>query len=270
LRILLPAFVLRFSSPGMAILTQVVGYTGLLVEVLILIRSIQCRIFAKYPIFYTYLLTVLGVSVFLQMAHAATPSLYALLYWRLQFVTMALGCGVIVEISRHVFARHVSLDRFVRWVAIVTFGSIFLVFAIHVVFLPHWKPAANPAELERNLRIAQAIALMSIVFLTGYYGIEIGRNMKGLILGFGVYVGASIISLTLRLFVGIRFSPIWKPVGPLSYMAALIIWAVALWSYAPAPDLPSEPTEVDYRGLAGRTRQLLGSIQEQLDRTPQR
>src|ERR1700733_4433982 len=174
----------------MAILTQVVGYTGLLVEVLILIRSIQCRIFAKYPIFYTYLLTVLGVSVFLQMAHAATPSLYALLYWRLQFVTMALGCGVIVEISRHVF------------------------------FLPHWKPAANPAELERNLRIAQAIALMSIVFLTGYYGIEIGRNMKGLILGFGVYVGASIISLLLRLFVGIRFSPIWKPVGPLSYMAA--------------------------------------------------
>lgn len=254
----------------MEILAQVVGYTGLSVEVLILFRSIQRKMFAKYSIFYTYLLTVLGVGLFLQIAYTATPSLYVLLYWPLQFVTMALGCGVIVEMSRHVFAQHVSLDRFVRWVAIATFGAIFLVFAIHVVFLPHWKPAANPAELERNLRIGQAIALMTIVFLTGYYGIEIGKNMKGLILGFGVYVGASIISLTLRLFIGIRFSPIWKQVGPFSYMAALLIWAVALWSYAPAPEVPSEPAEEDYRGLAGRTRQVLGTIQEQLNRTPQR
>ncbi len=47
------------------------------------------------------------------------------------------------------------------------------------------SPAANPAELERDLRIAQAIALLSIVFLTGYYGIEIGKNMKGI--DFGIW-----------------------------------------------------------------------------------
>ena len=254
----------------MEILSQVVVYTALLIEVVILVRSIRCKTFAKYSIFYTYLLTVWVTSLYLLIAYTATRSLYALFYWRLQFVTLALGCGVIVEISRHVFARHVSLDRFARWVAIVTFGAIFLVFAIHVAFLPHWKPVANPAELERNLRIAQAIALLTIVFLTGYYRIEIGKNMKGLILGFGVYVGASIISLTLRLFIGIWFSPVWKIIGPFSYTAALLIWMVALWSYEPAPASPPEPMEVDYRRLAGRTRQALGSIQEQLDRTPDR
>jgi hypothetical protein len=255
----------------MEILSQVVAYTGLLIEVIILVRAIQCRTFAKYSIFYAYLLTVLVTSVFLEIAsHSATPPVYALIYWRLQLVTLALGCGVIVEISGHVFARHASLDRFARWVAIITFGALFLVFAIHVTFLPHWKPVANPAELERDLRIAQAIALLSIVFLTGYYGIEIGKNMKGLILGFGVYVGASIITVTLRLFLGIRFNPIWKIIEPSSYLAALLIWTVALWSYEPAPDALPEPTDIDYRGLAGRTRQLLGSIQDQLNRTPDR
>jgi hypothetical protein len=255
----------------MEILSQIVAYFGLLIEVVILGRAIQCKIFAKYSIFYAYLLTVLVTSVFLQIASPilAKPD-YALLYWRLELVTLALGCGVIVEISGRVFARHVSLDRFVRWVAIITFGAIFLVFAIHVAFLPHWKPVANPAELEVDLRIAQAIALLSIVFLTGYYGIEIGRNMKGLILGFGVYVGATIVTLTLRLFIGIKIGPVWKLIGPLSYTAALLIWTAALWSYAPAPALPPGPTDVDYRGLTGRTRQALGSIQEQLDRTPDR
>src|SRR5271156_2600427 len=195
----------------MEILSQIVPYVSLLIEAVILVRAIQCKTFAKYSIFYTYLLAVLVTSVFPQIAsHTLTKPVYALLYWRLDLVTLALGCGVIVEISRHVFARHVSLDLLARWVAIVTFGAIFLAFAIHVVFLPHWKPVANPAELELDLRIAQAIPLLSIVFLTGYYGIEIGKNMKGLILGFGVYAGASIISLTLGLFIGIQFSQVWK------------------------------------------------------------
>jgi hypothetical protein len=255
----------------MEILSQVVAYTGLLIEVVILVRAIQRKTFGKYSIFYTYLLTVLVTSVFLQIAsHVVNPTGYPLLYWRLELVTLALGCGVIVEISGHVFARHASLDRLARWVAIMTFGALFVVFAIHVAFLPHWKPVANAAELERDLRIAQAIALLSIVFLTGYYGIEIGKNMKGLILGFGVYVGASIILLTLRLFIGVWFNPAWIIIEPFSYAAALLIWTVALWSYAPAPASPLEPTDVDYRRLAGRTRQALGAIQKQLDRTPDR
>jgi hypothetical protein len=255
----------------MEILSQIVGYVGLLIEAVILVRAIQCKVFAKYSIFYTYLLTVLVTSVFLQNAsHTVSKRVYGLLYWPVDLVTLALGCGVVVEISRHAFARHVSLDRFARWVAIITFGAIFLAFAIHVAFLPHWKPVANPAELELDLRIAQAIALLSIVFLTGYYGIEIGKNVKGLILGFGVYVGVSIISLTLWTFIGIQSGPAWKIVVPLCYTAALLIWAVALWSYEPAPAAPPEPTDVDYRVLAGRTRQALGSIQEQLDRTPDR
>jgi hypothetical protein len=251
----------------MEMLGKFVGYAGLLLEVVILARSIQTKLYAKYSLFYAYLASVLGASLFLYIAAVTTsPSRYPKVFWDTELITMALGCGVIVEISRHVFADHPSLDRFARWIAIIVFGAIFLVFAIHALFLPHWKPAANPADLERDLRIAQAIALLTIVSLTGYYGIEIGKNMKGMILGFGVYVGASIITLTLRLFIGIRFSPIWRFVGPFSYIAALAIWLAALWSYQPVPAKAQQLTDADYRGLAGRTRRALGVIQEQLDR----
>ncbi len=250
----------------MRIFSQIVWISGLLTEMTILARAIQRRSFGKYSLFYTYIASVLVVDAVFYIA----PSVVPRFYWPAELVTAALGCGVIVEISRHVFVQRVSLDRFARWVSIMAFGAIFLLFAIHAFLLPHWKPAANPADLERDLRIAESAALLTVVFLTGYYGIEIGKNMKGMILGFGVYVGASIITVTLRLFLGIRFNPIWKVIEPSSYLAALLIWTVALWSYEPVPDALPEPTDIDYRGLAGRTRQLLGSIQDQLDRTPDR
>jgi hypothetical protein len=216
----------------MQTLAQIVGYAGLLLELVIVVRSIQCKSFGKYPVFYAYIASVLCADLFLLIAYAiATPS--AWLYWGVEIATVALGCGVIPEISRYVFARQISLDHFVRWTAVVTFGTVFFVFAIHAYFLPDWKPAANPAELERQLRVAQALALMSIVFLTGYYGVEIGKNMKGMILGFGVYVGATLISLALRGLIGIRFSSTWRIMQPSSYIAALLIWTFALWTYEP-------------------------------------
>jgi hypothetical protein len=250
----------------MGIVSQIVWLAGLLLETTILVRSIQCKSFGKYSLFYAYIASVLAgdtVFYFWQWLNVR-------FYWQLEFLTMALGCGVIVEISRHVFVQHTSLDRFARWIAVIAFGTIFLVFSIHAFLLPNWKPATNAADLERDLRIAQAIGLLTIVFLTGYYAIEIGKNMKGLILGFGVYVGASIVALTLQLFIGRSFTPVWVIVQPFSYLAALLIWAVALWSYAPVPARPPTPTDADYQRLVGRTRQALGSIQEHLDRTPQR
>jgi hypothetical protein len=248
----------------MGIFAQFVWLSGIFVLGVILVRSVPGKSLARYPLFYAYVASVLFTSAFFYVK----PSLYVRFYWTMQFVTLSLGCGVIFEISRFVFAEHVSLDRVVRWIMGTTFGMIFFLVAIHAFLLPHWNLSKNTADLERDLRLAQAVALLTIVFLTQYYGIEIGKNMKGMILGFGVYVGASIISLTLQLFVGDRFMPAWIIIQPSSYLAALLIWTVALWSYEPAPARSSEVTDADYQRLAGRTRQVLGSIQKQLDRTP--
>lgn len=254
----------------MGIFSQIVSLSGVFVLGVILVRSVPGKSLVRYPLFYAYIASVLFTSAFFHVASIVKPSLYELFYWKVEFVTLSLGCGVIFDVSKNVFARHVSLDRFVRWIMGIAFGLIFLLVAIHAFVLPHWNPAKNTADLERDLRLAQAVALLAIVFLTQYYDIEIGKNMKGMILGFGVYVGASVISLTLLLFVGDRFNYASAIIQPSSYVAALLIWAVALWSYAPVPAPPLRSADADYKRLAGSTRQVLGSIQEQFDRTPER
>jgi hypothetical protein len=255
----------------MTIFIQFVWLGGLLVEGVILVRSIQGKSFAKYSLFYVYIASVLVKSMFLYVVSIARPSLNVTVYWPAQFITLSLGCGVIFEISRHVFAQHVSLDRFARWTMLTTFGLIFVLVAIHAFLLPRWNLAANTADLERDLRIAQAIVLMTILFLTGYYGIEIGKNIRGMILGFGVYVGASVLSLTIRLLVGPRFSSAWQVIQSSAYFVALSIWAVALWSYEAEPAAgPPSISGGEYQILAGRTQRVLGWINEHLDRTAPR
>jgi hypothetical protein len=254
----------------MRVLTQFVWLSGLLVETTILVRSFLGNSFTKYSIFYLYISSVLATSIALYVVSVGAPQpVYARLYWPALFITLSLGYGAIVEVSRHVFAQHSSLDRLARWVAVTTYGTIFLLVATHAFLLPRWSLAANTADLERYLRMAEAVVLMAIVCLAAYYNIEMGKNLKGMVLGFGVYVGVSVLFLALRLFVGIQFSPTWKIVQSSSYLAALLIWAVALWSYDPAEPPRRLPPDDQggYLILAGRTKEMLDSINEHLDRT---
>jgi len=251
----------------MGIYIQTVWLGGLLIECVILVRSVLGRSLANYPFFYLYVASVFAASMALYVIAIVSPSTHGL-YWPKQYVTLFLGCGVIFEVSRHVFARRVTLDRVARWTMLVTFGAIFLSVAVQAFFLPHWNVTTNTADLERDLRIAQAIGLMTILLLTGYYGIGIGKNIKGMILGFGIYVGASVFSLTLRLFVGPRFNPVFGVIQNTAYLVALSIWMVALWSYEAEPtEKPPSISEGEYQLLAGRTQEILGSINDHLDRT---
>src|ERR1700722_5389976 len=251
----------------MGIYIQTVWLSGLLIEGIILVRSVLGRSLAKYPFFYLYIASVLAASMTLYVMAIVRPAVHGL-YWPKQYVTLFLGCGVIFEVSRHVFAQRVTLDRIARWTMLVTFGAIFLSVAIQAFFLPHWNVTTNTADLERDLRIAQAIGLITILLLSGYYAIAIGKNIKGMILGFGIYVGASVFSLTLRLFVGARFDPAFGVIQSTAYLVALSIWMVALWSYDPEPtEKPPSISGGEYQLFAGRTQELLGSINDHLDRT---
>jgi hypothetical protein len=61
--------------------------------------------------------------------------------------------------------------------------------------------------------------------------------LKGMYIGYGIYVGTSLITLALRAYLGAHIDPTWYMVQPLSYDAGLMVWAVGLWSYSP-PRIP--------------------------------
>jgi hypothetical protein len=178
------------------------------------------------------------------------------------------GCGVIVEILRHTLEPYPGAERVARVASLGIFALTFVYVGLKAGMLPELTPLAVTVELERGLRVIEALLLASILTIVFYYRIEIGRNVKGLIVGFGAYVGTSLVALALRAFLGPRFNSAWEILQSGSYLFALTVWMVALWSYYPQP-VPLNRTrlDADYEALAGATREVLHSLRSYFRRT---
>ena len=92
---------------------------------------------------------------------------------------------------------------------------------------------------------------------------DLGKNLKGLILGFGAYVGISVMILALLPALGSRFEILSERLRSGSYLFALLVWTVALWSYAPNPPARrSRGSGPDYDQFAGETREKLEGLRD--------
>ncbi|MGH9705771.1 MAG: hypothetical protein ACRD5R_03340 [Candidatus Acidiferrales bacterium] len=197
--------------------------------------------------------------------HRFDPSLYGLWYWSTQFLTLIVSCGIIIEISNHALEAYPGAERCSRYLVIALFAIIFGYVALQGLLSTHWSPAASNAELERDLRVVQALLLVSILFVVSYFRIALGKNLKGIILGYGLFLGTSVIILAIQSYAGKSFQSIWDVSQPISYLASLTFWTVALWSYQPnpEPDVPSA-LEADYRELALKTKGMLHLVRANL------
>ena len=96
-------------------------------------------------------------------------------------------------------------DRAARNVGFAIFLVVFLWIAALHAWGPHWPLSRFVTRLERDLRLVETLFLATTIVAVRYYGIELGRNLKGLAAGMCLYVGISLICLALFNFVGHRF-----------------------------------------------------------------
>lgn len=234
---------------------------GLVVEVLLLIRAARSRMVTRFPYFYAYLFCVFGVSVVLYIGYALSHGFYNRWYWPTQFATLVAGCGVILDVVRHAFGFYPGAERVARLACLGIFSATFCYVGLKVAMRAELTPLAVTVELERDLRVIEALLLVTILAIVFYYGISLGRNLVGLIVGFGAYVGVSLVTLAIRAFLGYRFNAVWVGLQSGTYLLSLIVWTVALWSYYPQP-VPTDRTrlEGDYEALAGATREMLSFL----------
>jgi hypothetical protein len=234
--------------------------SGFLLEFWLLARGLQARLIRRYYFFYIYIASVIFFTSVMMAANLdRTGRLYDRWYWPLQLGTLITGYGILLEILRHVLAPYPGAERFARFSGVGAFGVIFCFALLAPLTSPHWS-SGSIIEFERNLRTVQAVFICGLLGVISYYGISMGKNMKGMTMGYGLYILTSLVSLAVRSYVDKPLGQVWV-LQPLSFDISLIMWLIALWSYCPnpAPDTTIH-LEEDYGALVARTKSVMGAI----------
>ncbi|MDR3722370.1 MAG: hypothetical protein P4L00_12275 [Candidatus Acidoferrales bacterium] len=247
-------------------LSLIIWSCGVFLEALLLFRGLRAKLFLRYPNFYIYVLSLFLSDGLLYLAYLAKLASYDKWSWYAGFLNLFLGCGILLEVFRHVLSRYAGVEKFARIVSFGIMGAVLCFAVIYLMFAPDGSAAhALFVRLQRDFLMVQAILLFGLLQLVSYYGISMGKNLKGMILGYGQTLGVTLIALALRAYIGPRFQSVWTLAQQLTYLAALAIWLVNLWSYCANPVPESKiGVEADYEVLAAKTRDMVGAASTQL------
>jgi hypothetical protein len=247
---------------------HVIWLGGILIDLLVMYRAIRTNLPARYPFFCAFFFVITFVSVSRYLVHRYHPAYYAAWFWFTDFLSLILGCGIVLEIFKHALLGYRGARRFARNFALALFVAVLVaVVGYSLVVRGTLATEATYFELDRDFLAAQAIFVFAALAVVSYYAIPIGKNLRGIVLGYGFCVCGSLVSFALRSQIGRGFDP-WMLVEPLSYDVAVLIWVFALWS--PHPELLPDPAiriEADYQALASQTRRVLRATRTYIERT---
>jgi hypothetical protein len=249
----------RYGSGGQRriMLTHLISWGGLAVELLLLVRGVQQKLVSRYPIFYSYILFIFASEIASQFFDPAKHP-YLFFYWITEFLGLFLGCMIVFELYRIGLSEYPGTARKARAVL----GVLFLIASLRTVIataeVPLWWINATPAQVEGTLRVFEALAIISLVVLFLFYSIPFGRNLRGILLGYGIFVSWSVVCLTFASGGPDKSHSLWSYTYSASYVVALLVWAGHLWSYQPNPQpVRAIPLEKEYLRMAAATQRRL-------------
>lgn len=236
-------------------LSQIIWWGSTALEILLLARSVSGPLLSRYPVFYLYLLFVLIQSPIRFAAyHWSQFTWYPPVYWVSEFAALAMGSLVIFEIYRVALGGYPGTAKMARRILLFLFALSVAKAAAALWSDPHLLQETTAMQVERALRTAQAFAIVALVTVFASYSIPFGKNLRGILLGYGLFVGERVICLT---FVPATGRDFWFYAYSASYPVALGIWLVHLWSYQPAPEPGKLQLESEYQAIAAATYRRL-------------
>ena len=244
-------------------LGQVIWWTSITLEVVLLARGLYNRLAYRFPVFYSYITFVLLQEIARFSAFQSRYDLYKPVYWVTEFTSLAVGSLIVFEIYKVSLAAFPGAARMTR----NALAAVFLIALVKGLLEASsgWQPASAGPEIERALRAVQAAAILALVALFLLYSIPFGRNLRGILLGYGLFVGERAICLT---FVSLQSHNFWFYAYSASYLGALSLWIGYLWSYQPNPQPRAGGTNLDdeYQKIAAATQRWLQGMRGYLRR----
>lgn len=233
----------------MAFIEYALPCSGTILEGILLWRLSSQRLWRTYPFLTIFLLCVLLRDVSLFAVTWFRPDWFARFFWRTE--TISVFCRFLVnwEFIRSVFPKDSKLQA-VAWKCLFAVE----VFVLPCIVLLTWGQVSSALYVrrfplfEQYLSLCQAVLLLVPAFVASYYRLEIGRRMRGVGLGFGIYA-----SLCAANFAGLSASLGFFSVGrflpPIISVLMFVIW---LWAFCQEEEAESE-TRIMARHLSEQT-----------------
>jgi hypothetical protein len=228
---------------------------GLLLEGLLAWRLSKRRLASCYPYLAAFVVYSLIREFALFPISLYRPHQFAEVYWRAETISLFFRFFVIWEFFRGAFPRDSILHdialKSLMTVEVVVLPFILLLTWHQAPASQHYHPPLSPI-FEQYLSLAQAFLLLVPAGIAWYYGAPLGRNMRGLGLGFGIYLPVCSINFgALQVFRA--FFPYGRFLAPTAYVGMIAVWLWAFWDYRASPGLSRaghEPSEYQPSELA--------------------
>ncbi len=248
-------------------LGQAIWWGGIGLELLLLVRSVRGRLLVRFPVFYAYVLFVWLQELLRFYVYHLHPQSYLPVYWITEGLGVLIGCGAVFEIYRVGLRAYPGTARMARNVLSFMFALALAKAFVDTSNDPRWWLIATNYDLERALRTVQALAVAAVAILFVSYSIPFGRNLRGILLGYGLFVATSVIQLTFVVDSGSGFQQFWS----ISILLR-ILWFLGLGHASvvvcPSPE-PRKAVQLEqqYQMLAAATNQRLREMRGYLAKT---
>lgn len=246
-------------------ISMAIWLTAIFLEGVLLYRGLRQGLFPRYPFFFSYIAFVFAAEFMRFYAFRADDRLYFDVYWSTQFLSLVIGSAVFLDLYRVGLRSYPGTARMARATLLIVFAFLLArTLATRSVGIFQWFHQQSE-QLELSLRMVQCIALFALVLLCVWYAVSLGKNLRGIVFGYGVFICLIILQLTAVTHFGAYLQTVWSYLQPCSYLVVLSLWLEALWvADENLPAMPNSKGGGDYSVLAASTQELLEQARERL------
>jgi hypothetical protein len=229
-----------------------IGVTGPILELGVLLLLLRNGLWRRYRFLLTYDLWLLigNSATLLTFLHfhqqVDNHPIYATLYWDIDSIDVVLRFLLIWEVFHHTFPRGSGLNRSLsKGLGIVAFGLLVFACGTFWGYQNYASVRSVHLALDRSFGFVQAIMILGTLLMARYYGVNYGRNVRGIALAFGGWVSLSTANNAMADLTN-SFLPYWYYLRPLSFVFMMVVWIWALWVDEPNPPIvESEAAELN-------------------------
>ena len=207
---------------------------ALVLVALLILRGARCRYAKLFPLFYSYLVYLFCSTVTGYVVYWTRPNYHASVYWLSYVLSIVVEFAVLAEISDHIFQPFPAIRSLGRALTIAISLGFGAAYILPTILGSH---SMQIALLDFALRasLTKAVILVALFYAARHFGLKLGRNVAGLMLGFSIYIGVNIANFACVEHFGNLYASILWVISPMAYTLCLLVWTGALWEFAPMP-----------------------------------